>query len=159
MTTRSRDAARELVRLTRFTPTASYQRFAYGCAALLVASGAFHAAVLLVDGGSWEGPVSWRKPIVFGLSFGVTVVTLAWMLGFLHPRRAVAWIVVSVLAVASIGEVALISLPSPLRLFSQDTARRNAARAISVVAERRSEREEVERLLAHLYAEQHTSVG
>jgi len=52
-----------------------------------------------------------------------------------------------------------ISLPSPLRLFSQDTARRNAARAISLVAERRSEREEVERLLAHLYAEQHSSVG
>ena len=41
-----------------------------------------------------------------------------------------------------------ISLPAPLRLFSQDTARRNAARAISVVAERRSEREEVERFLA-----------
>ena len=52
-----------------------------------------------------------------------------------------------------------ISLPSPLRLFSQDTARRNAARAISVVAERRSESEEVERFLAHLYDQQHTSIG
>ena len=52
-----------------------------------------------------------------------------------------------------------LSLPSPLRLFSQDTARRNAARAISVVAERRSEREEVERFLAHLDSHQHTRVG
>ncbi|QWZ10220.1 hypothetical protein KRR39_11125 [Nocardioides panacis] len=51
------------------------------------------------------------------------------------------------------------SLPSPLRLFSQDTARRNAARAISVVAERRSERDEVERFLAHLDAHRHRRVG
>ena len=99
-----------LARIGRFTAVPAYQRFAYYCGALLVLSGLFHVGVFLADGGAWEGPLSWRKPIVFGLSFGVTVVTLAWMLGFLHPRRAVAWIVVSVLAVASIGEVALISL-------------------------------------------------
>ena len=99
-----------LARIGRFTAVPAYQRVAYYCGALLVLSGLFHVGVFLADGGSWEGPLSWRKPIVFGLSFGVTVVTLAWMLGFLHPRRAVAWIVVSVLAVASIGEVALISL-------------------------------------------------
>ena len=99
-----------LARIGRFTAVPAYQRFAYYCGALLVLSGLFHVGAFLADGGPWEGPLSWRKPIVFGLSFGVTVVTLAWMLGFLHPRRAVAWIVVSVLAVASIGEVALISL-------------------------------------------------
>jgi hypothetical protein len=52
-----------------------------------------------------------------------------------------------------------ISLPSPLRLFSQDTARRTAARANSVVAERRSAREVVVRFLAHLDAHQHRRVG
>ena len=45
-----------------------------------------------------------------------------------------------------------VSVPSPLRVFSQETARRNAARAITVAAQRRSERDEVERLLASLDA-------
>ena len=45
-----------------------------------------------------------------------------------------------------------ISVPSPLLLFSQTTARRNAAHAINVLAERRSEREEAERFLADLDA-------
>ena len=52
-----------------------------------------------------------------------------------------------------------ISVPSPLRVFSQETARRNAARAISVTAQRRSEREEVERFLADLHATSRSSVG
>ena len=99
-----------LAQVGRFTGVPAWQRFAYWCAALLVLAGLFHVGVFLSDGGPWEGPLSWRKPIVFGLSFGVTVATLAWVLGFLHPRRAVAWVVVAVLAVASVGEVALISL-------------------------------------------------
>lgn len=99
-----------LAQVGRFTGVPAWQRFAYWCAALLVLAGLFHVGVFLSDGGPWEGPLSWRKPIVFGLSFGVTVATLAWVLGFLHPRRAVAWVVVGVLAVASVGEVALISL-------------------------------------------------
>lgn len=41
-----------------------------------------------------------------------------------------------------------VSVPSPLRVFSQETARRNAARAINVAAQRRSERDDVERFLA-----------
>lgn len=43
-----------------------------------------------------------------------------------------------------------ISVPSPLLMFSQTTARRNAAHAINVLAQRRSEREEAERFLADL---------
>ena len=70
----------------------------------------FHAAVYLVDGGPWEGPVSWRKPIVFGLSFGITVLTVSWFLTFLRLRKATAWFVVGVLALASLGEVFLISM-------------------------------------------------
>lgn len=99
-----------LAQVGRFTGVPAWQRFAYWCAALLVLAGLFHVGVFLSDGGPWEGPLSWRKPIVFGLSFGVTVATLTWVLGFLHPRRVVAWVVVGVLAVASVGEVALISL-------------------------------------------------
>ena len=104
------DLAQEVVRVGRFTPVASFQRFAYGCGALLLLSGAFHGVVFLVDGGSWEGPVSWRKPIVFGLSFGISVLTLAWIVGLLRVRRATGWIVLGILSIASVGEVFLISM-------------------------------------------------
>jgi len=94
----------------RFTPTASYQRFAYACGALLLLSGLFHLVVYLVDGGPWEGPLSWRKPIVFGLSFGITLVTIAWLMTFLRAKRMTGWIVVGLFAVASLAEVFLVSL-------------------------------------------------
>ncbi|TCO35223.1 hypothetical protein EV652_101102 [Kribbella steppae] len=96
--------------VARFTPTASYQRFAYVCGALLALSGLFHLVVYLVDGGPWGGPLSWRKPIVFGLSFGITLVTIAWLMPFLRARRLTGWIVVGLFAVASLAEVFLISM-------------------------------------------------
>jgi len=105
-----RSLASDLGRVGRFTPVASYQRFAYVCGALLVLSGAFHGVVYLVDGGPWSGPISWRKPVVFGLSFGITLVTLGWITGLLRPRRAAGWVVLGTLSVASVGEVALISM-------------------------------------------------
>jgi hypothetical protein len=94
----------------RFTPLASYQRFAYACGALLMLSGLFHLVVYVVDGGPWEGPLSWRKPIVFGLSFGITLVTVAWLMTFMRTKRVTGWIVVGLFAVASLAEVFLVSL-------------------------------------------------
>lgn len=47
--------------------------------ALLIGSGLFHLVVFFVDGGPWDGPVSWRKPFTFGVSFGLTLITLAWV--------------------------------------------------------------------------------
>ena len=45
----------------------------------LAATGAFHIGVWLVAGApSLEGPVSWRKPIVFGLSGAVATFSVAW---------------------------------------------------------------------------------
>ena len=45
-----------------------------------------------------------------------------------------------------------ISVPSQLLVFSQATARRNAAHAIGLLAQRRSDRDEAERFLADLEA-------
>jgi hypothetical protein len=100
----------EVLRIGRFTPVRSYQSFGYFCAGLLVVSGLLHAVVFIVDGGGWEGPISWRKPIVFGLSFGITLATLTWIVGLLGARRAAGWVVVGVLSGASVGEVFLISM-------------------------------------------------
>lgn len=76
---------------------------------VLLASGLFHVLVWLVDGGSLLGPVSWRKPIVFGLSGGVTTLSLAWVVGLLpagRGRRWWTWIYVVALAL----EVVLITM-------------------------------------------------
>jgi hypothetical protein len=100
----------ELVRVGRITPCAAYQRLGYACGALLVASGLFHVVVYLLDGGGWDGPLSWRKPVVFGLSFGITLVTVTWILGFLRMPRVAGWLLVGLFAAASLGEVVLISM-------------------------------------------------
>ncbi len=53
------------------------RRFLYLVGALLVSSGLFHLGVFLVDGGPWAGPLSWRKPVTFGISFGLTALAVA----------------------------------------------------------------------------------
>jgi len=76
---------------------------------LLVASGCAHAIVWAVDGGAWEGAVTWRKPILFGISGGLTAVSLGWAWSTLARRRgdvAASWITAVSLAI----EVLLIDL-------------------------------------------------
>lgn len=84
-------------------------RMAYLVSAVLIASGLFHAGVLLVTGGSWEGPVSWRKPTTFGLSFGLTLATITWVLNFLPVRRRFRDGLVAVFGVACVMEVVMIA--------------------------------------------------
>ena len=55
------------------------ERAAYTVGALLILAGLIHVAILLISGGSWEGPLSWRKPATFGLSFGVTLINVTWI--------------------------------------------------------------------------------
>ena len=100
----------DVLRVGRFTPAASYQRLGYACAALLVLSGLFHLGVYAVDGGPWQGPVSWRKPVVFGLSFGITLATNTWFATFLRPGRVLGWLLVGLYSLASLTEVFLISM-------------------------------------------------
>lgn len=80
----------------------------YGTGAILCASGLTHVLVWLLMGGSWEGPVSWRKPILFGLSSGVTAISLGWLFPKLRPTR---WdrVLSGVFSLALLAEVALIT--------------------------------------------------
>lgn len=76
---------------------------------LLVASGLAHVAVWAAVGGPWEGPVTWRKPILFGISGGLTCLSLGWVWAALPWRRGdgpLAWATAAALVV----EVALIDL-------------------------------------------------
>ncbi len=81
-------------------------RAAYRVAAVLFLAGLFHLGVFFVDGGPWEGPVSWRKAVTFGLSFGLTLATYAWVGGFLRLRAF--WL--GLFTFASVMEVTLVSL-------------------------------------------------
>lgn len=58
------------------------ERVAYWSGGLLILSGVIHLAVLLMSGGTWEGPLSLRKPTAFGLSFGLTLINVTLLSSF-----------------------------------------------------------------------------
>ncbi|MBV7335942.1 hypothetical protein KFU94_48435 [Chloroflexi bacterium TSY] len=93
-----------------WTNAERYQKFLYVCGGRLLLSAFFHTGVLIVTGGSLQGDVSWRKPIIFGEAFGVTCLSLAWVMTFLAKRQVLSWILVFIFGVASIGEVFLITM-------------------------------------------------
>src|SRR5207249_4741748 len=59
------------------------ERIGYLVGLLLLTSGIVHLGILSLGGGSWDGPLSFRKPAVFGLSFGLTLITIVWTASFL----------------------------------------------------------------------------
>lgn len=76
---------------------------------ILVASGLLHAAIWAVTGGPWEGPVTWRKPILFGISGGLSAVSMGWAWAQLPRRWADHWLAAAT-AWSLLVEVALIDL-------------------------------------------------
>ncbi len=93
-----------------WTHAENYQKFVYIISALLIASGVFHMGVFLLAGEPWAGPISWRKPIVFGFSFGATNLILAWVMTFLLRHRVRGWLLMGTLGIASLFEVFLITM-------------------------------------------------
>lgn len=85
------------------------QRSLMRAGVILLASGLLHVGVYLADGGAWGGPVSWRKPILFGLSTGITLVSMGWVLGHLK-RAAYDGLLGRVIGVSALIEVGLITL-------------------------------------------------
>src|SRR6266508_4464293 len=85
------------------------QRFAYLAGGALVLVGLAHLAAWLAVGGAWQGPVSFRKPTTFGISFGLTTITLAWVTGHLRISDRTRWLLLGPLAAADTTEVAWVS--------------------------------------------------
>jgi hypothetical protein len=83
-----------------------YQRLAYVVGAGLILIGLAHAGLWALAGGSASGAVSWRKPATFGISFGLTTVTLAWVTGHLRITDRTRWLLLGPLAAATSYEVA-----------------------------------------------------
>jgi MFS family permease len=78
-------------------------------AAFWLGSAVFHLGVWAIDGGSWSGPLSWRKPIVFSLSIGLLLWALGWLLDRLPHRRRLAWTLAVAFVVSSTAEISLIA--------------------------------------------------
>ena len=90
--------------------SSSYVRFLLVVSGALIASALFHTVVFLVKGTPWEGFVSWRKPIIFALSFAITDLTVAWVLHALPRAARRGWILAVTFGLAGFVEVALITL-------------------------------------------------
>jgi hypothetical protein len=88
----------------------SPQRFAAVVGVTLIAVGLGHLAAWLLVGGAWAGPVSFRKPTTFGISFGLTTITLAWVAGQLQISDRTRWLLLGPLAVADTYEVVWVSV-------------------------------------------------
>jgi hypothetical protein len=86
------------------------ERFAAVVGAALIVAGLAHLAAWLVVGGAWAGPISFRKPTTFGISFGLTTITLAWVAGQLRIPDRVGWLLLGPLAVADTFEVLWVSV-------------------------------------------------
>lgn len=89
----------------------------------LILLGFLHLPIFVLVGGNWEGSVSWRKPILFGVSTGMTLCSLGWIVR--HLRVGIVDRVVSVIVSASlVAEVLLITLQQwrgRASHFNQDT--------------------------------------
>jgi hypothetical protein len=83
-------------------------RAGYAVGGLLLVSGLVHLGVLVFSGETWVGPVSFRKPTTFGVSFGLTVAGAVWASSFLRTRFRT--VLLSVLMAASVVEVSLITM-------------------------------------------------
>jgi hypothetical protein len=86
------------------------QRLGYVVGGALMLVGLAHLVAWLVVGGAWAGPVSFRKPTTFGISFGLTTITLAWVAGRLRISDRTGWLLLGPLAAADTSEVVWVSL-------------------------------------------------
>ncbi|MGW2640331.1 hypothetical protein [Streptomyces sp. NPDC001348] len=94
------------------------ERLWHATGVLLVLSGLAHLLVFAVDGGPWDGPVSWRKPVTFGLSFGVTLTTVTWVTSYLRVDPRLRTVLLAVFAADCVVEVGGITLQAWRRVPS-----------------------------------------
>lgn len=78
--------------------------------AALMSVGLLHGVAFLAAGGPWLGPLAWRKPFAFGLSFGLTTLTVAWIVSRIRLGERPRWLLLGPLAAATTIEVAWVSV-------------------------------------------------
>src|SRR5215813_7097106 len=91
-------------------PNSRAEQMAIGVGLFLLMSGVTHLAILFLSGGTWNGPVSWRKPATFGLSFGLTLISVTWVASYLDLRSRSRALLIGTLTAASAWEAALVTV-------------------------------------------------
>jgi hypothetical protein len=86
------------------------ERVAYVVGAALLLSGLVHLAILIATGASWEGPLSLRKPMTFGVSFGLTLITIVWVSSFVKLGDRLRTLLIGAFTLACAVETALVTL-------------------------------------------------
>lgn len=86
------------------------ERTCYLIGAVLIASGLLHVGVAAVDARPWLGPLSWRKPITFGVSFGTVLISITWVSSYLRLASRLRTWLLGVFAADCIAEVAGITV-------------------------------------------------
>jgi len=86
------------------------ERAAYAIGGLLLLSGVIHLALLVIGGGTWEGPLSLRKAATFGLSFGLTLINLTLIASFVSLKDRTRRLLLGIFAAACVLETFLVSL-------------------------------------------------
>ncbi len=88
-------------------PVRQTYRVCYWVSLALVVAGLFHLGVFFLDDRPWTGPLSWRKPFTFGLSFGVTLATITWVVGYLRmswsTKRALLAAFATICVIETVG--------------------------------------------------------
>ena len=88
---------------------ASFSRFQQFAVVALLVSGCLHLLLWSAGEQAWEGPTSFRKPALFGISTGLTLWSCLWVSYLLSPSPWVNWSK-RLLSAALLVEVGLITL-------------------------------------------------
>jgi hypothetical protein len=81
------------------------ERVAYLVGATLIGSGLLHLVVAAADPRPWDGPLSWRKAVTFGLSFGTTLIAITWVSSSLRLTDRARAVLLGVFAADCVVEV------------------------------------------------------
>lgn len=86
------------------------ERTCYLVAGALIVAGLAHLIAASVYPRPWLGPLSWRKPITFGLSFGSMLVAITWVSSYLRLASRTRAVLLGVFASDCVVEVTGISV-------------------------------------------------
>ncbi len=86
------------------------ERAAFVIGGVLFTSGLVNLVVLIVSGGPWTGPTSLRKAATFGLSFGLTLATVAWVTHFVRLSTLGRRVLLGGFTLACVTETSLVSM-------------------------------------------------
>lgn len=81
--------------------TSDWNKILLTAGIFLILSGSFHFFIQILDPREWESSIGWRKPILFGISTGITLISLAWVISRTMKNQILA-ILLAILATAEV---------------------------------------------------------